>query len=51
MEPRKAASPETGKSDRKVAIMQALDRFVAQRPGLEFGNYGDADDALSVTRP
>lgn len=26
---------------RKQAIMTALDKFVAQRPGLEFGNYGD----------
>lgn len=26
---------------RKAAIMAALDKFVGQRPGLEFGNYGD----------
>ncbi len=26
---------------RKQAILNALQRFVAQRPGLEFANYGD----------
>lgn len=30
-------------SDRlKDSIIAALDRFIRQRPGLEFGNYGDA---------
>lgn len=35
---------------RKAAIMQALDRFVAQRPGLEFGNYGDVKSYRSEMR-
>lgn len=26
---------------RKQAIVEALSRFIRQRPGLEFGNYGD----------
>jgi len=25
----------------KVSILAALDRFIRQRPGLEYGNYGD----------
>jgi hypothetical protein len=28
-------------SDARASILAALRRFVAQRPGLEFGNYGD----------
>ena len=39
---------------RKAAIMQALDKFVAQCPGLEFGNYGDVkayrSEMRSITR-
>lgn len=39
---------------RKQAIMAALDKFVAQRPGLEFGNYGDVKayraEMRSITR-
>lgn len=39
---------------RKTAIMAALDKFVAQRPGLEFGNYGDISayrsEMRSITR-
>lgn len=39
---------------RKQAIMAALDKFVAQRPGLEFGNYGDVkayrSEMRSITR-
>jgi hypothetical protein len=39
---------------RKQAIMQALDKFVTQRPGLEFGNYGDVkayrSEMRSITR-
>lgn len=27
--------------DERAAILQALDRWIRQRPGLEFGNYGD----------
>ena len=38
----------------KTAILQALARFIAQRPGLEFGNYGDAaayrSEMRSITR-
>jgi hypothetical protein len=26
----------------KAAILESLRRFARQRPGLEFGNYGDA---------
>lgn len=39
---------------RKQAIMTALDKFVGQRPGLEFGNYGDVkayrSEMRSITR-
>lgn len=39
---------------RKAAIMAALDKFVAQRPGLEFGNYGNIrayrSEMRSITR-
>ena len=38
----------------KTAILQALARFIAQRPGLEFANYGDAaayrSEMRSITR-
>jgi hypothetical protein len=27
--------------DERATILAALDRFIRQRPGLEFGNYGD----------
>lgn len=30
-----------GNSVNKSAILTALDAFIRQRPGLEFGNYGD----------
>ena len=35
---------------RKQAIMVALDKFVGQRPGLEFGNYGDVSACHSEMR-
>ena len=38
----------------KSAILQTLARFIAQRPGLEFGNYGDVaayrSEMRSITR-
>ena len=36
--------------DRKTAILDALDAFVRQRPGLEFGNYGDVTSYRSELR-
>jgi len=36
--------------DRKTAILDALDAFVRQRPGLEFGNYGDVTSYRSEMR-
>jgi len=35
---------------RKSAIIAALHKFVAQRPGLEFGNYGDVSAYRSEMR-
>lgn len=39
---------------RKQAIMAALDKFAEQRPGLDFGNYGDVSayraESRSITR-
>jgi hypothetical protein len=39
---------------RKQAILTALDAFVRQRPGMEFGNYGDVaayrSESRSITR-
>ena len=34
----------------KSAILQSLARFIAQRPGLEFGNYGDVSAYRSELR-
>jgi hypothetical protein len=36
--------------NRKEAIIAALDAFVRQRPGLEFGNYGDVSAYRSEMR-
>jgi hypothetical protein len=40
--------------DHKQALLYALNRFVAQRPGLEFANYGDGPayraEMRSITR-
>jgi hypothetical protein len=41
MEPRKQAPATPGDAARKAAIIAALRTFMNQRPGLEFGNYGD----------
>jgi hypothetical protein len=35
---------------RKQAILAALDKFTRQRPGLEFGNYGDLSAFRSEMR-
>jgi len=40
----------THTDDRKTAILDALDAFVRQRPGLEFGNYGDVTSYRSELR-
>jgi hypothetical protein len=41
-------------TDERACIMQALRKWVAQRPGLEFANYGDVTayraEARSITR-
>ena len=36
--------------DRKQQILTALDGFIRQRPGLEFGNYGDRKSYFSEMR-
>jgi len=40
--------------DKKTAIIAALDSWIRQRPGLEFGNYGDwtvyRSEMRSITR-
>lgn len=38
------------KQDTKTAILEALHRFVRQRPGLEFSNYGDSSAYRSELR-
>jgi hypothetical protein len=35
---------------RKQSLINALQRFIAQRPGLEFGNYGDVSAYRSEMR-
>jgi hypothetical protein len=35
---------------RKQSLIEALQRFIAQRPGLEFGNYGDVSAYRSEMR-
>jgi hypothetical protein len=35
---------------RKQSLIDALQRFIAQRPGLEFGNYGDVSAYRSEMR-
>ena len=35
---------------RKQSLINALQRFIAQRPGLEFGNYGDISAYRSEMR-
>ena len=38
----------------KTALLEALSKFIAQRPGLEWGNYGDAtlyrSESRSITK-
>ena len=36
--------------DRKAQILTALEGFIRQRPGLEFGNYGDRKAYFSEMR-
>ena len=36
--------------DRKSQILKALEGFIRQRPGLEFGNYGDRTAYFSEMR-
>lgn len=36
--------------DRKAQILAALEAFIRQRPGLEFGNYGDRKAYFSEMR-
>lgn len=35
---------------KKQALIEALHRFIRQRPGLEFANYGDVSAYLSESR-
>ncbi len=51
--PTTLTGPDADKRERE-AILTALDRWIRQRPGLEFGNYGDVSayrsELRSITR-
>lgn len=45
-----SGTDETTMEIRKQMILEALRAFIAQRPGLEFGNYGDVSAYRSEMR-